>query len=66
MTKPQEPVALSVTPDTLEQQQRDLKLAFIAEHYETLAKQAAKSSALTPNISPSWSIGVTGSIPTAW
>jgi DNA replication protein DnaC len=41
MTKPQEPVALSVTLDTLEQQLRDLKLAYIAEHYETLAKQAA-------------------------
>jgi DNA replication protein DnaC len=39
MTKAQLP--LDLTPDQLEQHLQDLKLAFIAEHYQDLAKQAA-------------------------
>ena len=41
MTPPQLALESTVTPDALDRHLRDLKLAFIAEHYGDLAKQAA-------------------------
>jgi hypothetical protein len=42
MADPKDQQTRAIPPDAIDQHLRDLKLAFIAEHYAQLAKQAAQ------------------------